>query len=175
MTSTNANDNPGSDAEGAVDPATVASPRTAAADLPPVNEGTADLSDHRRPLVRAARFGALALAVITVVSLIGWGVARGMPGVWGVVVGAVIGGGFVLVTVGVTLATSRTDATTTMTVMMGSWLVKIVVLLIVLGVLRSMDFYDKAAFVTTLLLAMVATLGTETAGVVTTRTTSVGR
>ena len=43
MTSTNANDNPGSDAEGAVDPATVASPRTAAADLPPVNEGTADL------------------------------------------------------------------------------------------------------------------------------------
>ena len=55
-----------------------------------------DFEDQRRPLVRAVKFGALALAALTVISLVVWGLVGGAPGLWGVVIGAAIGGGFVL-------------------------------------------------------------------------------
>ena len=36
--------------------------------------------DQRQPLLRALKVGALALLVLTVVSLMGWGAARDLPG-----------------------------------------------------------------------------------------------
>nr|WP_231375752.1 hypothetical protein [Corynebacterium aquatimens] len=118
---------------------------------------------------RALKLGALALAAVTIVSLIGWFAARGMPGLWGVVLGAGIGGGFVLLTVISVLLTSKTDPATTMTVVLGSWLVKVVVLLVVLLILRGMTFYDTLALGVTLIAALVVVLGSETWGVMTTR------
>ncbi len=144
------------------------------ADLPDVNVSEdGDIADHRRPLLRAAKWGAVAIAVITVVSLALWGNFRGTEGLWGVLIGAAIGGGFVLATVGVVLLTSNTTPQTTMIVMLGSWLIKIVVVLGILLVLRDMDFFDHTAMAVTVMLALVVGLVSETVGIITTRVTNV--
>ncbi|MGO1949437.1 MAG: hypothetical protein ACTH1D_07365 [Mycobacteriaceae bacterium] len=151
-----------------------ASDPSSPADLPDVNESAdGDIADHRRPLLRAAKWGAIAIAVITVVSLALWGNARDVEGIWGVLIGAAIGGGFVLATVAVVLLTSNTSPQTTMIVMLGSWLLKVVVVLGILLVLQNMDFFDHTAMAVTVLLALVVGLVSETVGLITTRVTNV--
>lgn len=90
------NDNDGAtgDAAGSSDSADVAKPMS-------------KYDDPRIPLLAAARSGAIALAVLTVGSLLVWGGKDGMPGVWGVLLGAGIGGGFVLLTVVSVLVTAK--------------------------------------------------------------------
>lgn len=128
-----------------------------------------DFDDPVLPLKRALRFGSIALVAITIISLAVWGGMRGMPGIWGVLVGAGIGGGFVLLTVLSVLAASKTSPTNTIIVVMGSWLIKLLVLIVILAVIRDMDFYDKMALFVTVVLALIATLGTEARGVVSAR------
>ena len=72
-----------------------------------------DFDDHRRPLVRALRLGSSALLVVTIVSLMSWGGYQGLPGIWGVLIGAAMAGGFLLVTVVSMLFTASTTPTTT--------------------------------------------------------------
>ncbi|AKK08512.1 hypothetical protein CATRI_05260 [Corynebacterium atrinae] len=139
-------------------------------------ESTASVSqydDPRRPLLRAVRFGSIALVAITVISLVLWGALRDLPGIWGVLIGAAIGGGFVLLTALSVLMTSSTSAATTGAVVLGSWLLKIVVLLVVLFVLRDMTFYDRTALFVTTVIALIVVLGTEVWGVITARVTYV--
>lgn len=122
---------------------------------------------------RAVKLGGLALLVITVVSLAVWGGIRGLPGIWGVLVGAAIGGGFVLFTALSVLLTANTTPANTMAVVLGGWLLKVIVLVMVLLVIRDMDFYDTVALFVTVMLALFATLGTEVWAVVTSRVTYV--
>ncbi|MCJ7859336.1 hypothetical protein [Corynebacterium kalidii] len=142
-------------------------------DLPDINESDGDMSDHRRPLLNAARSGAVGLLVITVISLALWGNFRGLEGLWGVLIGAAIGGGFVLATVAVVLLTSNTSPQTTMVVTLGSWLIKIVVVLCILLLLRDMDFFDHTAMGVTVIAALVVALGAETVGIIRTSVTNV--
>ncbi|GEM_PF-536981 len=145
------------------------------ADLPDLNVSVdGDITDHRRPLLRAAKLGGAGIAVLTVVSLMVWGGTRGAEGLWGVLIGAAIGGGFVLATVGVVLLTADSTPTNTLVVVFGTWLIKILVVLVVLAVLRRFDFYDSTALGVTTILALVVGLATETLGVLRTRTTYVG-
>lgn len=132
-----------------------------------------EYDDPRRPLLRAVRFGTIALAVITIISLALWGYFRDLPGIWGVLIGAAIGGGFVLLTALSVLFTSSTNPATTGAVVLGSWLLKIVVLIIVLAIIRDMQFYDRMALLVTLVLALVVVLATEVWGVITARVTYV--
>ena len=132
-----------------------------------------EFDDHRRPMQRAVKLGGLALLVITVVSLAAWGGMRGLPGIWGVLVGAAIGGGFVLFTALSVLLTANTTPANTMAVVLGGWLLKVIVLVMVLLVIRDMDFYDTMALFVTVMLALFATLGTEVWAVVTSRVTYV--
>ncbi|WP_257182889.1 hypothetical protein [Corynebacterium cystitidis] len=125
-------------------------------------------------MLRALRLGSWTLVILTIVSLAVWGGLRELPGIWGVLIGAAIGGGFVLATVISVLATSNTSPSTTLAVVLGAWLVKIVVLLLVLAWLRTMDFYDSTALGVTTIAALVVVLATEVWGVVTTRVTYVG-
>ena len=97
---------------------------------------------------RAVKLGGLALLVITVVSLAVWGGIRGLPGIWGVLVGAAIGGGFVLFTALSVLLTANTTPANTMAVVLGGWLLKVIVLVMVLLVIRDMDFYDTCLLYT---------------------------
>ena len=129
--------------------------------------------DHRRPLLRALKFGSVALIIISLMSLAIWGWLRDLPGIWGVLIGAAIGGGFVLLTALSVLLTANTSASTTGAVVLGGWLLKIVVLIIVLVLIRNEDFYDPMAFFVTVVLALVVTLGTEVYGVITSKVTYV--
>ena len=137
-------------------------------------EHPSDFDDPQAPLKRALKLGGWALVVLTIVSLAMWGGMRDLPGIWGVLIGAAIGGGFVLLTVVSVLATSNTSPSTTMAVVLGSWTLKLVVLIAVLFVLRGMDFYDTAALGVTVILALIVVLGSEVWGIMTTRATYVG-
>ena len=125
---------------------------------------TSKYDDPRIPLLAAARSGLIALGVLTVISLLVWGGKDGMPGVWGVVLGAAIGGGFVLLTVVSVLVTARSTPAMTGAVVMFGWLAKIVVLILILLVIKDMTFYDTMAFFVTVVLALIVTLGAEVWG-----------
>ncbi|RNE48400.1 hypothetical protein [Corynebacterium alimapuense] len=127
--------------------------------------------DPRRPLLRALKLGSIALLVITVLSLMIWGWLSGLPGIWGVLIGAAIGGGFVLLTAMSVLLTSFTNPATTGAVVLGGWLLKIVVLIIVLALIQDLTFYDRSALLVTTVLALVVVLSTEVWGVITSKVT----
>ena len=56
----------------------------------------ANFDDPRVPLQRAVKKGATALGIFTIISLAVWGGAQGVAGLWGVLVGAALGGGLEL-------------------------------------------------------------------------------
>nr|WP_306428418.1 MULTISPECIES: hypothetical protein [unclassified Corynebacterium] len=123
--------------------------------------------------MRALKFGSVALVVITLMSLSIWGALRDLPGIWGVLIGAAIGGSFVLLTVLSVLLTANTSASTTGAVVLGSWLVKIVAVIIVFYFIRDMTFYDPIALFVTVVLALVVVLACEVYGVITAKVTYV--
>ena len=133
-------------------------------DLPPLNDVSA-IGDSRRPLIRAARGGVIALIIITVLSLSLWGAFRDLPGLYGALIGAGLGGGFLLITVFVVLGTANSSPSTTMAAVLGSWLAKAAVLLVILIWIRDMTFYDPIALAVTVILVLVALLATETIAV----------
>ena len=135
-----------------------------------VNDAS-DASDHRQPLIRALKVAGWALVALTVVSLMAWGAARDLPGIWAVLMGVAVGGGFVLATAATVLATANSTPTTTMAVVLGGWLVKVGLLAVFLMWIRGFDFYDHRAFGVTTLTALAVALAAETWGVITTRTT----
>lgn len=133
-------------------------------DLPELND-VSKADDHQWPLQRALRNGAIALAVIGVASLSLWGALRDLPGIYGALIGIAIGGGFMLATVLSVLFTARTSPAMTMGVVLGSWLVKAAVLLLLMVWLKGQDFYDATALGVTVLLTLIAVLTTETIAV----------
>lgn len=142
-------------------------------DNAPESAPRSEFDDPRRPLLRAVRFGSIALVVITIISLAIWGGLRDLSGIWGVLIGAAIGGGFVLLTAVSVLFTSSTNPATTGAVVLGGWLLKIVVLLIVLFLIRDLTFYDRTAMFVTTVVALIVVLATEVWGVITARVTYV--
>lgn len=129
--------------------------------------------DHRRPLQRALKLGLIALLVVTVISLATWGALRDLPGLWGALLGAGIGGSFMLLTVISVLATSRTSPSTTAAVVLGSWLLKIVVFLAIYIGIRDLYFYDHVALFVTVVAALICVLASEMWGIITTNVTYV--
>lgn len=129
--------------------------------LPELND-TTHADDHNWPLKRALKISGIALAIIGLISLAVWGGLRDLPGIWGVVIGLAIAGGFMLMTVVVTLMTSNSTPATTMAVVLGSWLAKIAVVLVVMLIIKDMTFYDRAALATTIIIGLVVLLATET-------------
>lgn len=132
------------------------------------------MSDHRRPLVRALKVAGWALVALTVVSLMAWGAAREIPGIWAVLMGVAVGGSFVLLTAVSVLVTSNSSPSATMAVVLGGWLLKMGVLVLFLLWIRGFNFYDHKAFGVTTIAALVVALAAETWGVITTRTTYLG-
>ncbi|GEA81676.1 hypothetical protein [Cellulomonas uda] len=85
---------------------------------------------------------------------VGWLVA-GAPGVWG----ALIGVGLALVFSGTTivamLRTAHSSAQTMAAVVMGTWLAKVLVVIVVLAVLRDQDFYSRGVLAVVLLAGVL--------------------
>ena len=132
---------------------------------------TTKVSDHRQPLIRALKVAGWALVALTVISLMAWGAARELPGIWAALMGVAVGGAFVLATAVSVLATSNSTPNTTMAVVLGGWLLKMGLLAIFLMWIRGFDFYDHRAFGVTTIAALVVALAAEAWGVLTTRTT----
>ena len=134
---------------------------------------TPNFDDPRLPLQRAVKKGSTALGIFTIISLAVWGGAQGVAGLWGVLVGAALGGGFVLFTALSVLFTAHSTPSTTIAVVLGGWLIKLIVLIGVLAIIRDMDFYDTWALFLTVVVALIVTLGSEVWAVVTARITYV--
>lgn len=135
----------------------------------------ADLNrdDPRVPLRRALKLGAIGWVVVTIISLSLWGAVAGLPGLWAVLIGTGIGGGFVLFTALTVLASAHTDPNTTLMVVLGGWLLKIVLLLVVLFLIRDLEFYDRVALFVTVVACLIVVLGAEVWGVITARVSNV--
>ena len=133
-----------------------------------------EYEDPQAPLKRALKLGGWALVIITIISLAIWGGLRDLPGIWGVLIGAAIGGSFVLLTVISVLATANTTPSMTMAVVLGSWLVKLLVLIAIMVWLRDLTFYDNAALAVTIIASLVVVLASEVWGIMTTKAMYVG-
>jgi hypothetical protein len=119
-------------------------------------------SPHTTALRRAVRLGAGALVVLAVLSAVVWTLVDGTPGLWGALMGAGIGGAFVLTTAIVVIATAHAAPQTTAAVLLGTWLLKLVVAIGVVAALDGFDFYSRPAFAVTIILALVVVLAGET-------------
>ena len=109
----------------------------------------------------ALRKGIVAWAILTVaLSAIGYLVSD-ESGVWGAVLASVLAGSFFAVTGIVAALTSNLDVQYLGFAVLGSWLLKIVVLLGALFWLRGQDFYDRPIFFITLLLETIVLLVLE--------------
>ena len=126
---------------------------------------TDGLDDPLYALKLGLRYGLYGWAILTVVSLVIWWPWKGMPGLWGVLIGSAVGGGFVLITAVVTLASNKLSPAGQMGALMGSYLIKVVAVLAVVAVLRNMTFYDRGALAATIIGAIVLVLGGEVYGV----------
>jgi hypothetical protein len=112
--------------------------------------------DPVREVFRTALRDMLLLLVVLAVLGVGAGaLVSGAPGGWG----ALLGVGMTLVFSGTTivsmLATARSSAVTTGAVIMGTWLVKMVVLVAVLVALRDLDFYNRTVLGVVLLVGVL--------------------
>ena len=117
------------------------------------------------PLLNALRNGAIGLAVVLLLSMVvGWFVA-GAAGIWGAVMGGLIAGVFELITVVMVLLTRNLPPATTMAIIMGSWLLKILIALVVVAAIKGVAFYDRGTFVAVMAVALVGVLAAETVGV----------
>jgi len=105
--------------------------------------------------------GVLAWAILTLVlSAIGY-LWSGQAGLWGALLASILAGSFFAITGVVSLVTANLDLQYLGFAVLGSWLLKIVVLLGALFWLRSQDFYDRPIFFITLLLETVVLLVLE--------------
>ncbi|MDV8000554.1 hypothetical protein [Rhodococcus sp. IEGM 1408] len=123
-------------------------------------------SAHTAGLRKALALGAVALVVLMMLSAGLWAALDGTPGLWGALLGAAIGGVFVLLTAVVVVATARTSPTVTGAVLLGTWLLKLIVAIGLVAALKPLDFYSKRAFALTIVVAMVVVLATETVAII---------
>lgn len=110
------------------------------------------VTTHEQSARAALIIGLMAWFGLTAVAVaIGAGIA-GKPGVWAAVIGSGIAGVFFLLTAAVALVTSAMNPGYLGGVILGSWLLKIVVLMGVLAWLRNEHFYHRGMLFSTLVI-----------------------
>lgn len=116
-------------------------------------------ADPVRDVLRTALVGTvvLVLGLAVVGAVVGWFVA-GAAGVWGALLGAGIALVFCGTTLVTTMVTSRSNLQVMTMVVLGAWLAKMLVLVIVFALLRDVDFYHLGTFVVVLLLGVAGSM-----------------
>ncbi len=84
----------------------------------------------------------------------GWLVA-GAAGVWGALIGVGLALVFSVTTVVAMLRTADSNAQTMALVVMGTWLAKVAVVIVVLAILRGQDFYSRGVLAVVLIVGVV--------------------
>jgi hypothetical protein len=115
----------------------------------------------RAALRRAVRLAVLVCGVAALVSAVVAGLLVGAPGVWGALVGFAIALAFLATTAVVGARTAGGDPVVVAGWVLGSWLVKVVVVGLVLWGLSGLDFYDPVALFVGIVVGMLATLFAE--------------
>lgn len=118
----------------------------------------------------AVKWGVMGLIALAVVGALLGGLFAGKEGVYGALIGAAVGGGFILFTALGVLLTAKLPALTAGAVLLGTWLLKMILAMVVLFVLSDMDFYNKTALVLVIIMSLVVVLGAETYGALGTKT-----
>lgn len=131
------------------------------ADQPLIGGGGEGGAALRAALRKASRTAFVVCLVAGVVTAVVAGLLVGWPGVWGAVVGVGIALAFLATTVLVGARVAGGDPLVVAGAILGSWLVKVVLLIVVLAVLRGQDFYDPAALFAGIVVGMVLTLWAE--------------
>lgn len=101
------------------------------------------------------------LALLAPVAAIAGGLVAGLAGVWGGLLGVALPALVLVVTLAAVWLTRNASATTLAAAVFGSYLVKLVLLLVVLAALRAADFYDRPVLGVTALLGLVLALVVE--------------
>lgn len=127
-----------------------------------VSEKQQDPIPQHAPFVAAIRYGVTGLVAVAVIGSIVSYVLAGSQGLWGALIGAALGGAFILATVLTMYWMRNSSPTTTGAVLLGSWLLKLIVAIAVMAILRDMDFYNKYALVFTVVAALFVCLAAET-------------
>ncbi len=110
---------------------------------------------------RAALFGLAAWLVISLIGILIGNYVSGSAGFWGSALGAIIAGLFFSVTALLAVTTTKMGPDKLGFVILGSWLLKIVVLMAVLAWLRNQDFYSRPFFFAVLVIQTMVLLALE--------------
>lgn len=115
----------------------------------------------RAALARAVRLAVLVCLGAGLVTAVVAGLAVGLPGVWGALLGFAIALAFLATTALVGARTAGGDPVVVAGWLLGSWLVKVVVVGVALYVLADMSFYDPVSLFVGIVVGMVCTLYAE--------------
>lgn len=130
-----------------------------------MTSGTFDSSRsdaHHQGLVKAFTSGIIALVAVSILGMVAAYFIADLKGLYGAAIGFAMGGAFVLLTIVIMVMTKTVKPTTSAAIMMGSWLVKIVIALVITRVLQPLDFYSKPALGCALIVALVIVLSVQT-------------
>lgn len=116
------------------------------------------------PLRAALRYGIAGLILLVVASAVLGSIIAGASGLWGALIGSAIGGFFILTTAAVVLFSAKLESGIQGMVMLGSWVGKLLVVMIVVAVLERFDFYSRGTLFLTVIAALLIVLGAETYG-----------
>lgn len=97
----------------------------------------------------------LLLGVLTVLGLGLGALLAGRPGVWGALIGVALALVFSGTTIGSMLATARSAPTTFAAVVMGAWLAKVIVIIVVLALIQDRDFYHRGVLAVVLMAGVI--------------------
>ncbi len=143
---------------------------TPAAPLPatPAEETAAEVTPSTTPAPPAPGLAAVTLtlrrALRAVLAFLGallvLGIAigaaiAGWAGVWGALIGVGVAAFFSGTTIVVMLRTVHASPAATAGAVMGSWIAKMAVLIVVLALMRTADFYDRWVFAVVLLVGVI--------------------
>lgn len=107
---------------------------------------------------KALRTTLLFLLVLVVVGIAGGLVWASQPGMWGALLGWAVALIFSGTTVAVMYGTAKVEGNTMAIAILGSWLVKMIVVVVIFMVLRDKDFYHLPTFVTVLLVGAIGSI-----------------
>ncbi|MGC5167840.1 hypothetical protein [Luteimicrobium sp. DT211] len=111
---------------------------------------------------RALRDVLLFLTAVTVVGVVVGGIVAGSEGVWGALLGAAVALVFSGTTVWSMWRSSHSTPAAMLGIVAGSWLAKMVVLVVALVVLQGQDFYSKPVFLVVVLVGVLGSVALDT-------------
>ena len=104
---------------------------------------------------RALRDVAILLAALLVLGLLVGGLVAKLPGVWGALIGWALAAVFSTTTIVAMIRTARSTPAAMAGLVMGTWLAKVLVVVVVLAVLRPLDFYSAPVLGGVLAIAVI--------------------